>query len=412
MQFNHLVHTKEYLLRHPSVAIELAMDSTAFAKHELAQDLDILALRTNNGKSVALLLSICNSVWLDTDAARRIEVLAIADDQGYTLAHGLVTRKSGWDLSDVYQRFDVLSLADHEGNTVAHTLAKNSRVWFGTKAAQQFDVLSLKNNSGRTVAHNLAQYCPYWLTAEIAHDIRILNLSTSQGYAVAHAIAEHQPSWQKYESSKNFEILSLANERGVTVAHFLVVSQPEWFLGMAYQHKSLLHLESLELGSVAQKIMLHRQDKSELLIDLVRRGFAYKTTKSSWPSAQPKFKPDDIETFILTTSQEQDDEHNPMIKMKKLIVYFSTLRNLLDSVRDELVREKLEIGCDSARAAIIQLWTCEQENLGDVHQFDDKNCDHGMELLLQLVSQTNLAQDFVNDNKNIVDEIPMSLATY
>jgi hypothetical protein len=107
MEFNPVIHTKEFLLKNPPAAFELAEHSPDFASSPLAQDINILALK-------------------------------ICDEEGFP----------------------------KYGETLAHALAKFQKVWATTGSAQEPSVLNIKTNHGIPVAYYLA-VCQYELNKNI-----------------------------------------------------------------------------------------------------------------------------------------------------------------------------------------------------------------------------------------------------
>jgi hypothetical protein len=281
MQFEPLVHTKEFLLGNAKTALELAEQSPEFALSSLVNDFDLLSLADKGGVTVAHYLAQHQPEWLQSDASKAHEILRIANDDGFTVAHELAKHQPEWLLSEASSSPEILRLASDYGYTVAHRLAQHQPEWLQSDASKATEILRLANDIGVTVAHYLAQHQPEWLLSEASNSPEILLLASIRGFTVAHYLAQYQPNWLLSDASKSTEILRLASKAGgVTVAFEILIHQSEGINHQPLMQKQILTLDCYG-RLLAEKFTekygdTHGLDTSTMAMKLIEQGAAYK----------------------------------------------------------------------------------------------------------------------------------------
>ena len=164
MEFNPGIHTKEFLLKNPNIALRLIQTSANVANESFFQDFELISMKD-------------------------------------TIAHELAISQPDWATTEAAQNFDVLSLTCPESNTVAHLLAFHQPQWTTTKATQSFDVLSLRDGDNMTVAHELAR--------------KEMPINTAKQYR------EKGLGWQYTEASRNKDVLLLHCKSAGSVAQVI-----------------------------------------------------------------------------------------------------------------------------------------------------------------------------------------------
>lgn len=176
MIYNPELHTKDYLLKNPGVAVELAKISMSFI-NGIAQDESYLiaAHKGATSESNPLLTLAQSQHWANTPAAQNKKILSLRFHAGLAVAHFL-TECAGWASSPAGQDKDVLMLAGDGNYSVAHDLAFKE-AWGRTPAAQDLDILiGLRTkDDGSLVAHHLAKHNPEWLLTPIASSREVLS---------------------------------------------------------------------------------------------------------------------------------------------------------------------------------------------------------------------------------------------
>jgi hypothetical protein len=302
MKFDPAVHTTLYLCSHPEVALRFAEKSAEFAQHPVAQDGEVLriGLETN---TVAHTLAKHSELWALTDAAQRPDILFLLNKYGFSVAHFLSNCQPMWALTPAAQNYDILSFIDNSAFSVAFNLAFKHEAWCGTPAAQAFDVLSITHR-------------------------RLSSLK------VAHTLAQHQPSWSLTAAAQDPATLALKNERGITVAHQLAIYQPSWLDSEAASNLDVINMVSAEQGSVAQTILSNHPKKYEYLAKLINRGYSYKTPELSDENKLKHIPTQtDVKLFIQMTTQDIENEFDVAAAFRKLILFYSTLKNLERDVK-------------------------------------------------------------------------------
>lgn len=252
MQFDPAIHTKEYLMGNPSVALELAQKSSDFAKSDLADDISILKLSNTFGGTVAHSFAKYQLEWLEKKASKNLDILKIIDNSGWSVAHTLAKMQSEWVNSDAAQLIDILIIKDQSGESVASTLAINQPAWVHSNASENHDVLKIVDIWGWTVAHLLAFYQPEWIFSKAAFKNEILQLKNNAGRSVAFELIgresclTHAPIFTK-------EILTIVNHDNILLAEGLVNNYAKSHdlsvakmavklisLGAAYKHSKIM----------------------------------------------------------------------------------------------------------------------------------------------------------------------------
>ena len=185
MEFDPSIHDKSYLMANPSIAVVIAKNSDEFSRHLLAQDINILNLVNQDGKSVAYELAEKCGKWSLTEAGQRFDVLTTVCDGDNVLASKLAIQDKEWALSPAAQNFQLLSFETQHGSPVALLLALFQHQWAATVAATNFDVLSLSNKKGRSVAHQFVfnEKFSNILDSDRIKELMFLNYTTSGSVA-------------------------------------------------------------------------------------------------------------------------------------------------------------------------------------------------------------------------------------
>jgi hypothetical protein len=359
MSFDPVNHTKEFLLTNASVAFELAKGSAEFAVHPLAQDLDVLTLYKENG---------------------------------WSIAHELAIERPEWALSKAAQTIEILGITDKKYGSVARCLAWMQPPWALTKAAQNLEVLSLADDFGTSIAHILTAKQPEWAKTEAARRLEILQLSNVNGVSVAHRLAKSNPAWAKTEAAQNPAVLSILTQEGLSVAHHLADVQLEWLNSEGPLSKDVIFLSHKTKGSIAEIILNKRNNKGEFLYQLAKRGIAYKTQQSTKDVLRPKFEITDIDQFIKSSSEAICDEVSVCVKLRKLVLFFATCKNLEFDIEAGDGREKLESACVFAKNQIMDLFDECPALFDDISSLHDVHCEPSMELIARVVSEKNFSQ--------------------
>jgi hypothetical protein len=372
IQFVPTKHTKEFLLANIVVAIAFAESSAAFAAHPLAQDFEVLSRADSSGDSIAYFLAINQPAWAETEAA---------------------------------QSLDVLKIKNNEGNSVAHMLAANQHLWSQTKAAQRLDVLSIKDKDGVSVAHQLVWKARNsWAITNAAQQYEVLSITDNEGQSVANELAIYSAEWAKTEAVRKPEVLSILSVRGMSVAHQLVELQPEWIATDGPLSKEVIFLSYETRGSVAESILNKGNDKGEFLHKMAAHGISYKTQQSTQDWLRPKFGVDDINSFVKLSSEGICDELCESVKLKKLILFYSTCKNLEFDVAPEL----LGSACVFAKTEIMSLLDSNPALFDDIPSLHDVNCEPAIDLITHFVSEKNFANIMGVEPPTASDE-PMSI---
>jgi hypothetical protein len=319
MRFDPLIHTKEFLLSNPEVALSLAKDSEEFSKSSIANDFSVLCLADASGNTVAHLLAENHSDWLQSDAVKSSEVLFLANNGGWTVAHWLAKFQPEWLFSEASRSPEILSLADEHGVTVAHRLAQHQPEWLFSDASRLPEILRLADEHGLTVAHWLAQRQPKWLRSGSSKSYDILKLADKNGYTVAHWLAQFQPEWLRSEASKTHEVLRMAANSGITVAFGILNHEQCLMHGMLFQKEilALEHYDAILAEKITEKYSLsHGMNIPSIAMKLISQGAAY---KHSVPMTV------NVGHELIKQTQSLIDEYiQPLAALKQLQALFST----------------------------------------------------------------------------------------
>jgi hypothetical protein len=153
---------------------------------EATQRFDVLSLTDETfGWSVAHELASKKGVrWSLTQAAQQLDVLALKTNEGLPVAHIIADKCPEWALTKAAQQPMVLRLASNSGATVAHRLSIHQAPWAETEAAQQKEVISMFDDWGVSVAHHLAMQ-PAWINTKAAENKAVLTLQSESNGSVA-----------------------------------------------------------------------------------------------------------------------------------------------------------------------------------------------------------------------------------
>jgi propanediol dehydratase small subunit len=362
MQFDPVIHTKEFLLSNPAIALVLAEKSAEFATNKLASDFEILRL-VDDGFTAAYKLARYQPEWMSSEAAKSLEVLKLVNRGGDTVAHSLAAHQSEWVNSEDAKSFTILRLKGGGGNTVAHWLAMFQSGWIDSEAAQNFDLLMLANDDGKTVAHALALSESEWISSGAAKSLGILTLADVYGETVAHYLVDnnkqsihHQPIMQK-------QILTLQNE-GKMLAEF-----------------------------ITEKYKPDGMDVPVMAMKLISQGAAYKHSKAL-----------DInvgESLLKECKLLINDSNEPLIAFKQLQAAHSTFSHNVAKILRTQEQESLEEwqGLLLKTESLIRKHLNENPNLYDIEHTVDIFCEPGDDLLKKLQSERILKSDLGSLNE-------------
>jgi hypothetical protein len=195
--FNADIHTKELLMRNQQLAFSLAGNSPEFAQSPLSEDLEILSLTDDDGRTLASEIAIHQPTWMLSEAAKSHEVLRITNKFGSTVAHCLAECQPDWVHSAAAKSHDILTIANPSGWTVAHTLALCNPAWLSSEAAKKYDVLLLATQSQRLVAIVIAMHQPESINHEPLLNKNMMTLQHN-----GQLLAEHLVKHAKNNKSK------------------------------------------------------------------------------------------------------------------------------------------------------------------------------------------------------------------
>lgn len=181
MKFDPQIHTKEFLLQYPDVAIKLAENSPVFI-NSIAQDESyfLQAAKKSVGEFNPCEVLAKSPLWAKSPAAQNKNIISAVLANGSLVAITLAS-STDWACSPIAQNPEVLRLSNKDGFSVGHALAANSYEWGLTPAAQDRRVLVGHRlpGSGEAVAHYLAKYNSGWLSTPRAYDRDILSLTAT-----------------------------------------------------------------------------------------------------------------------------------------------------------------------------------------------------------------------------------------
>lgn len=226
---------KEELIKNRKILLKTAREDKDWHTTKESQDIDILSLPGEGGKTIAHLVLRCNEKWMYTEAASDDEVLCLVGYRGRSIAEFLVSEYILPDEHKIKNNKKWLSkkVKIQSGeSTFAHIIAERYTSWGESNInAQNYGILSLrfwvdlfKGSYSATVAHVLAKNNMIWGLTAAAENKKILNLTDTYGISVANVLAEHNENWL-YTALKKFKYI--IEIHGFRVARTLVASAPE-----------------------------------------------------------------------------------------------------------------------------------------------------------------------------------------
>lgn len=126
MNFSPAVHTKDFLLKNPLQAIELAMNSYDFANTDLANDIEILKLKDSEGTTVAHVLARFQRKWIGSASANNIEILSLLNNDGCSVAHELIENSDCLNLDALFSK-RILTI-QYRGKSIAEAITSSYSV--------------------------------------------------------------------------------------------------------------------------------------------------------------------------------------------------------------------------------------------------------------------------------------------
>jgi hypothetical protein len=337
MLFNKDTHTKEFLLKNPEVAIQLAM-SAKFSEHLLAQDLEVLSIRDNaepNACTVAHLLAQHHFAWSETPAAHNIDILKLKTKNTLSsVAHTLVTRSVSWRNSITALNYDVMRIADSEGETIAHLLARFNWDFAEKNVAQDKQTLSLTNNDGDSVAHILAESNRAWCESAAAYDKDILTLRNNHGKYVFQCI--------------------------------------EKLMGINFVF-----------------------DPKGLIQRLINIGVGYVHYQPKFIVRDFKKSKNEVEALVNSINDSIDNEVNEIIKLKMLIAAISSIHNVQDY--DLIYPEKYDQYKELLSEKIRQITPQIDENY--FNSAAHINCEYGVDVVSRFYSEAKISSTIIKINE-------------
>jgi hypothetical protein len=363
MQFDPLVHTKEFLLGNKENAFDLARTSLEFALSPLANDFDLLLM---------------------------------ADKHGGTIAHRLAEHQSVWVKSLSSQKFEILSAAKNNGRTVGHYLARYQHDWGKTAAAQNLAILSLADCNAETVAHIIAINQPEWSKSKASQNLDVLHLAKYDGWSVAHDLAVHQSEWPKSVAASNLDILTMNSNCG-TVARMLVIHNPDCIHNKSIMQYQIIKLEHQGKLLAEEIVENYKSDGFNVLVmamKLIRNGAAYKQSK-----------PIDIqdgEAILKQCKTLITDGLEPLISFKSLQAVYSTFAHNLSKINSTQEQESLHKwqGLLLISENLMRQHLYSNPEIYDIEHTVDIFCEPGDDLLKKLQSERIL-----DSNLTLFDEL-------
>jgi hypothetical protein len=329
------------------------------------------------------------------------------------IAFALAKSSEEFSLTCLSQDVDILSLKKAgDGCALAHELAWSSYQWSKSEAAQSLEVLSILSDKGESVAHRLAFFKPDWAATEAAQRFDVLSITDKDGESVAHELAFIQPEWHKTKAAQDFSILSIKSKNGRSVGHRLALHQENWCNTDGAMMKDVLGITCTEEGSVAQVILCFCKDKGLFLSKILKSGFSYKSEPLSSAANRPILYEDDVQKFTELSLAMIADEALEVAKVKLLLIFFSTSKNILDDVKDAGGKTFLLYTLDSVAAQIRQIYKGKPNLFEDIIKPEDENCEPAKELMHQLISERNLSNIESMDSSFSVVETPSYLVNY
>jgi hypothetical protein len=354
MEYIPAIHTKCFLLNNASVAFEMAEKSAAFAKSDLAFDIDIIRMTNSIATPLAHILATYHSEWMTDYTANSDVILSISDGVGETVAHRFATHQPAW-------------LREHGSTSQA--------------------ILMLSNKWGITVAHHLAMSQSEWVYSAAAKTIEILKIADKNGWSVAHELARSQPKWLLSDEMKMREILTLKSkpltgDDGNTVAEIAIFNYRE-----SFNHPHLTHKETLTIpckDGLLADVFIKRYadlDASILVFKLIEQGAAYKSAKPISLKVGESLLRKCI--LIMEVSIE------PLTTLKQLQAFYSTIAWTVEKSKipiDAQTSSKWQVLLLKSEALIRQHLETYQ-TLFDIEHRTDIFCEPAENLFKKLLSE-------------------------
>lgn len=350
MQFDPQVHTKEFLMANPNIAVKLAEVSIEFSEHSIAQD---------------------------------IEILGLQNDHGWTVAHSIV-------------------------------LASNRKKWIDSEAAKNFDVLTIRHEiHGQTVAHLLARDHPNWMWSDEAKNMDILQIADHDGQMVVHILAANNPMFPSFEEFRKPTLLGLKDGKGNTVAYYALknvsaLEYPEFkdksILGLEHQFKRAF--KSDQILQLAEIITIYHTEynASKVAMILIEQGAAYKQSDV--------FEYPEFDNEILSKTKNLiDDSLDPLMSLKYAMAFYSTCFHATKNTENKALKapshdvyidlknwQKLQ---EQAKELIENIFIA-NPNLYDISHEPDLNCEPAMDLISHLIARRHFSKVIseVNQSEN------------
>jgi hypothetical protein len=302
MQFNPLIHTKEFLLEDEFALAELARNSANFAQSDLANDEEILKEQVDPlyDYTVAHLLAINVKEWALQKGAANFKILSLVDTNGLTVAHHLAMHQPEWIHTGSARQKNILNIRGSLGYTVAHTLATNQKEWTMMEIAQDYEVLTLRSDNNTTVAALIAKTNPKWMQSEASHDVDLLTLSCDSNISVAHGLLQH-PECMHHEPMFKKQVLTLFRS-----------ATPE---SKIEKRIKLIAEELVDKFGKDSGI-----NYSDMALRLISMGAAYVHSK---PLSSKELKSITSQSLALIS-----DCSEPEVAYKYALAFYSTLKNL------------------------------------------------------------------------------------
>jgi hypothetical protein len=296
-------------------------------------------------------------------------------------------------------------------------LAINSIEFAQSELAQDFDILSTPTSGGETVAHLLAMRSE-WLVTPAGHDLNVLSLSESDhGFTVAHTIKSAQ--WIELNLAKSFgsilnEVLLLKNKSGNTVAHY---GMPITEIFKLDQSKHILMIDTPDYATVAQaNLRFELVNFKDLVLHLIEKGAAFNYRRIPDKGIY-RVHNGDVVLLARRVDEMIEDENDPVLKLKKMIAAYSTIKNLGDTIfsitrlvdEDNKAKEEL-----SARlmASIQEAFLGGNFSAENIDCFKDYNCEPGIDVLLKCLAETEFSNIKNEIDATSIDTAPKGMTLY
>jgi hypothetical protein len=274
---------------------------------------------------------------------------------------------------------------------ILHKLASGSIEFAKSSLAQDHELLLQKHKYGGVVAHIM--HNSEWMTTPASQDMKILSIVSNDGWTVAHGLTS-EVEWLNTPAARDMSVLTLMGKKGYTVAHMMDFT----YISELSNSKEVMMISTDELGSVAQSFIDQwpLENSEKVICHLVERGAAYDHKITGKISNRYTFSNEQFSKILGSIHKIVDEEPHAMIKLKKAIAAFSTLKNISNTLIDIARNNENKIHYDGMierlSSTINGLVISQGLTIEDNVKFEDFNCGPGIGLLNQIFNKSTLEE--------------------